>query len=117
MAGWNVAVTVFAPVIDTVQTFPATELHPLHDQKIDPASGVAVSVTTVAGTVFGTWAVQPRVEPVVQAIPGPVTVPRPVPAVRTVRSQVSGWNVAVAVFDADIVTVQTFPETVVHPLQ
>jgi uncharacterized protein YlzI (FlbEa/FlbD family) len=116
VAGWNVAVTVLAPVIETVQVFPDTVVQPLHDQKIDPASGVAVSVTAVAGEVFATWAVQPSVEPVVQAMPPPVTVPRPVPEVLAVRSHVAGWNVAVTVLAMVIETVHVFPDTAVQPL-
>jgi hypothetical protein len=115
--GWNVAVTVLAAVIETVQTFPETDVHPTQVEKRDPASGVAVSVTCVAGTVFGTWAVQPAVEPVVQAIPAPVTVPLPVPEVFAVRSQVAGPNVAVTVLAMVIETVHTFPDADVHPTQ
>ncbi len=103
-------------LIDTVQAFPATDAHPLHDEKVDPSSGIAVSVTCVAGEVFGTWTVQPAVDPVAHAMPPPVTIPLPIPAVRAVRSQVAGWNVAVTVLAPVIETVQTFPETAVHPL-
>jgi hypothetical protein len=113
--GRNVAVTVFAAVIVAVQTFPDTEVHPLQLEKNDPASGVAVSVTDVAGEVLGTEAVHPSVEPVVQEMPPPVTVPRPAPDVFAVRSQVVGWNVAVTVFAAVIETVQTFPDTLAQP--
>ncbi len=44
MLGWNVAVTVFAPVIDTVQTFPVADVQPLQLEKTELASGTAVSV-------------------------------------------------------------------------
>jgi hypothetical protein len=115
--GMKVAVTVLAPVIETVQTFPNTVVQPLHPVRIDPSSGVAVSVTAVAGEVLGTETVHPAVEPVVQEMPSPVTVPRPVPDVFAVRSQVVGWNVAVAVLAPVIVTVQTFSNTEVQPLQ
>jgi hypothetical protein len=47
---------------------------------------VAVSVTVVAGAVFGMFAVQPDVEPVVQEIPLPVTVPFPAPVGVTVSA-------------------------------
>ncbi len=117
VAGWKVAITLFAPVIETVQTFPDAEVQPLQLVKIDPASGAAVSVTAVAGDVLGTGAVHPSVEPVVQEMPPPVTVPRPLPDVFAVSSQVAGWNVAVAVFAEVIDTVQTLPDTLVHPLQ
>ena len=54
VAGPNVAVTVFAMVIETVQTFPDTDVHPSQDEKTEPVSAVAVRVTDVAGEVFGT---------------------------------------------------------------
>lgn len=117
VAGWKVAVTLLAAVIETVQRFPDADVQPLQLEKIDPASGAAVSVTVVAGDVFGTEAVQPAVEPLAQEMPAPVTVPIPLPDVFAVRSQVLGWNIAVAVFAAVIDTVQTLPDTLVHPLQ
>src|SRR5438046_50613 len=43
----KVAVTDFAAVIVTVQIVPETVLHPLQLLKVDPAAGVAASVTTV----------------------------------------------------------------------
>jgi hypothetical protein len=116
VAGANVAVAVRAPVMEIVQTFPDTEVQPLHREKTKPASGVAVSVTDAAGTVLGTLVVHPAVDPVVQATPSPETVPRPVPDVLAVRSQAAGWNVAVTVFAAVIETVQTFPESDPQPL-
>jgi hypothetical protein len=81
----NVAYTFFAPDIETVQTAPDTLVHPSQLVKLEVASGVAVSVTCVAGVVFGTFAVQPAVEPLVQEISPPATVPFPVPCVLTVR--------------------------------
>jgi len=53
----------------------------------------------------------------VQAMPGPVTVPVPVPPGVTVSRNWVGWNVAVAVRAAVIVTVHVAPLTVVHPTQ
>jgi hypothetical protein len=116
-AGANVAVAIRAPVIATVQTFPDTDVQPLHLEKTEPASGAAVSATDVAGAVLGTLAVQPAVEPVAQEMPGPVTVPRPVPEVFAVRTHWAGTNVADTVFALVIATVQTFPEIDVQPLQ
>jgi hypothetical protein len=72
--GWNVAVTVFAAVTVTVQLAPLTDVQPLQLFRIEPASGVAVSVTVPP---FATGAVQPSVEPAAHAMPGPVTVPVP----------------------------------------
>src|SRR5207244_2826904 len=43
----KVAVTDFAAVIVTVQIVPETVLHPLQLLKVDPAAGVAASVTIV----------------------------------------------------------------------
>jgi hypothetical protein len=62
-----------------VQTFPDTVVHPDHALKTELASAVAVSVTTVAGVVFGTETLQPAVDPVVQLIPPPAMVPLPLP--------------------------------------
>jgi hypothetical protein len=82
VAGWNVAVTVRARVIDTVQLAPDTEEQPIQLLKIESVPGVAVSVTVVP---FATAALQPSVEPVVQAMSPPAIVPAPVPAVTAVR--------------------------------
>jgi hypothetical protein len=43
----NVARTVFAAVIDTLQVAPATASHPTHALKLDPDAGTAASVTCV----------------------------------------------------------------------
>jgi hypothetical protein len=81
----NVAYTFLAPDIVTVQTFPETLVQPSQLVKAESSAGAAVSVNCVAGAVFGTLAVQPAVDPLVQEIPSPVTVPWPVPCVLTVR--------------------------------
>ena len=81
--GWKVAVTFFAAVMETVQLVPAYVLQPDQLLKIDDPSGVAVRVTV---SPFATGALQPAVDPEVQAMPAPVTVPAPVPAVATVSA-------------------------------
>jgi hypothetical protein len=112
----NVAVTVRAPVIATVQALPATEVHP--DQlTVEPAPGAAVRVTWVAGEVTGTSAEHPALDCHEQLTPAPVTVPVPIPLVATVSVYWLRVKVAVAVVEADIATVQTFPETLVQPDQ
>jgi hypothetical protein len=115
--GWNVAYTVRAPPTLTVQLAPETVRHPDQPAKTELPSGVATSVTSVAGLVFGMGAVHPAVEPDVQAMPGPVTVPTPVPFILTVTAHVLGTNVAVTVRAPTIETVQAFPETAVQPDQ
>ncbi len=42
--GWNVAVTVFAEAIETVQVAPLVVVHPVQLLNSDVASGTAVSV-------------------------------------------------------------------------
>ena len=73
-AGWNVAVTVFAKVMETVQLVPDTLVQPDQDLKIQSGSGAA---TTVMLPPFATCSLQSPVDPVVQEIPVPLTVPLP----------------------------------------
>jgi hypothetical protein len=105
-----VAVTLFALVIDTVQLAPDTLEQPSHDLKMAPPAGVAVSVTLPP---FANASVQSPVDPVVQAIPGPVTVP--LPEITVVSGYVEGWKVAVTLFALVTVTVQLAPDTLVQP--
>jgi hypothetical protein len=58
---------------------------------VDPLLGVATSDTTEP---FGSVALQPSVDPVVQLTPPPVTVPAPVPTTVTLSGYVAGWKVA-----------------------
>ena len=64
--GWNVAVTLFAPVIETVQLVPDTLVQPNHDLKMVPSPGAATRVTLPP---FATGSVQSPVDPVAQAMP------------------------------------------------
>jgi hypothetical protein len=77
-----------------VQVLPDGDGQPDQLAKTEFPSATAVSVTSVAGDVFGIGAVQPVVEPERQSIPPPVTAPVPVPLGFTVSGQVLGWNVA-----------------------
>jgi hypothetical protein len=109
--GWNVAVTLFAPVIETVQLVPDTLVQLVQDLKMASAPGAA---TRVMLPPFASASVQSPVEPVAQAMPGPVTVPFPDTTV--VSGYVADWNVAVTVF-ADVTdTVQPVPDTLVQPV-
>jgi hypothetical protein len=75
--GWNTAVTVFAPVIETVQLVPEDVLHPVQFLKIEPGPGAAVKLTEAP---FATASVQLRPGPVSQTVsPAPVMVPLPPP--------------------------------------
>ena len=82
MLGWNVAVTVFAPVMLTVQLVPEYVRQPDQDLRMESGPGAAVSVTV---SPFATGSVQSPPDPVAQAMPGPVTVPVPVPVATAVR--------------------------------
>jgi hypothetical protein len=121
VAGWNVALTVFAEDIETVQVRAATleVVQPVHVPRIEVPSGVAVRDTGVgAGFVFGTDFTP--VVPEEQRTPsGPETLPAPpfIDAHFTVRVNASGWNVAVTVRGAFIWTEQTPFVTEVQPDQ
>ena len=66
----------------TVQLVPDTELHPDHPLKIDEAEvGAAMSVIAAP---FGSGTAHPDDEPVLQSIPGPLTLPCPAPLMDTV---------------------------------
>jgi hypothetical protein len=100
----------------TVQTLPETVVQPAHRSNSEPASGVAVSVTTVAGFVFATEAVQVFPLQVIVA-PCARSVPFPSPMLATLSANSAGLNVAVTDLAELIVTVQTFPLNVVQPVQ
>ena len=108
----KVAVTAVAPEIVTVQAPAPEHPPPLQPLKIDPESGVAVSVTAV-----------PLVKFVVQFVPHAmpagvlVTVPLPVPALVTVRANVGTSKVAVTAVAPEIVTVQAAVPEQPPPLQ
>jgi hypothetical protein len=72
VAGWNVAVTVFAFVMVTEQLAPSTTVQPDQLLKIEPGAGAARSVTVAP---FATVVEHPVVAPGTQEIPGPLTVP------------------------------------------
>ncbi len=75
VAGWNVAVTVFAAnTFVTLHVVPETLEHPDHDLKIASGAGVALSAMLPP---FATGSLQSPVDPVVQEIPGPSIVPLP----------------------------------------
>jgi hypothetical protein len=74
VAGWNVAVTVVARVIETVQVLPENVEQPDHVLKTASGADVAVSVIIEP---FATGSAQSPVDPVVQEIPGPSIVPSP----------------------------------------
>jgi hypothetical protein len=109
--------TLRAPAIVTVQVFPDADAQPDQNASLEYASGDAVSVTTAAGEVFGTLAVHPAVEPVVQEIPPPVTVPLPAPEGVTVSAYAAGAKLAVTDRAYDIATVQVLPDTESQPVQ
>jgi hypothetical protein len=115
--GWNVAVTLLAASIATVQTFPDTVVHPVQPAKADVASGVAVSVTVTGGEVLGYETVHPAVQGMRQEIPSPVTVPFPEPPSSTVSGWLASEKLAVTNRASSIVTVQAGAVPVQAPLQ
>jgi hypothetical protein len=76
--GWNTAVNVFAPVIETVQLVPEDVVHPVQYLKIEPGPGAAVKLTEAP---FAMVSVQLTPGPVSQTVapPAPVMVPLPPP--------------------------------------
>jgi hypothetical protein len=101
----NFALTVFGVLTRTVHAVksPGTEEHPDQPLKTEPACGVALSVTVVYELLFagfGTPAVQPSSEPVVQSRPPPPIVPAPFPVVDAVSGTVLVSNFALTAFAA-----------------
>src|SRR5207245_2717860 len=108
----KVAVTAVGPEIVTVQAAVPEQPPPLQPLKIDPESGVAVSVTAVPLVMF-------VVQFVPHAMPAGVlvTVPLPVPALVTVRAEVGTSKVAVTAVAAETFTVQAAVPEQPPPLQ
>jgi hypothetical protein len=115
--GPNIALTVFVPVIDTVQRGPLVVAQPDQLRNADVSFATASRVTISAGVLFGTGPLQPSALPVVQAIGPPVTVPPPVPVVLTVSVKFAGAKDATTVFAAVIDTLQIPFRIEVHPDQ
>jgi hypothetical protein len=91
----NVAVTVWLPIIFTVQVPVPLQPLPLQPAKVEPPVGEAVSVTSVSNVKFAEHvAVQPLMPP--GAL---VTVPEPVPSITTVSvvAATGGMNAAVTI--------------------
>jgi hypothetical protein len=86
----NVAVTLFAPLIVTVQVVAAPLHAPPQLVKAAPVSGVAVRVTVEPAVWFTVQFVAP--EP--QLIPPPVTVPSPVTETPSGKSDAGGFGLA-----------------------
>src|SRR5206468_5731564 len=101
VCGVKVAVTVVAAETVTAQAPVPEHPAPLQPLKVEPAAGVAVSVTTVPLAKLAE-----QVAP--QLIPAGalVTVPLPVPALLTVSAKLGRAKVAVTVVAAKTVAVQ-----------
>ena len=115
----NVAETLFALDIVTVQVRPVPVHAPPHPLKVAPGEGVAVSVTDVPGL----WLLLQSDAPLPQLIPPPVTLPFPVTTTLSANpvappGPVPPVKVAVTVFAALIRTVQVVavpPQAPVQP--
>jgi len=105
-------VTVVAAESVTVQVPVPEQPPPLQPVKVEPAAGVAVSVTTVPLAKLAEQ-VAPQLIPAGEL----VTVPLPVPAGVTVRVKVCGEKVAVTVVAAETVTTQVPVPVQPPPLQ
>src|SRR2546427_6989810 len=95
----NVAVTVVAAESVTVQVPVPEQPPPLQPVKVEPAAGVAVSVTAVPLEKLAEQ-VAPQLIPAGEL----VTVPLPVPALLTVSAKLGRLKVAVTVVAAETVT-------------
>jgi hypothetical protein len=104
VAGWNVARTLFAAVIFTVQVSPLTELQP--DQPLNTVAELAGAAVSTTVAPFGWSTVQAVEVPAVDvhATPGPVTVPAPATVV--LSGKAAGSNVAQTPFAYVIATTQ-----------
>src|SRR5207249_4564618 len=108
----KVAVTVVAVATVTTQVPVPEHPPPLQPLKVEPAAGLAVSVTAVPLAKLAEQ-VAPQVMPAGEL----VTVPLPVPAGVTVRVKVCGVKVAVTVVAAETVTTQVPVPEQPPPLQ
>src|SRR5207253_2969690 len=108
----KVAVTVVAALRVTVQVPVPEQPPPVQPVKVEPAAGVAVSVTTVPLAKLAE-----QVAPQLMPAGALVTVPLPVPAGVTVRMKVCRVKVAVTVVAAERVTVQAPVPEQLPPLQ
>ncbi len=96
----NVAVTVLAPLMVTLQVLPRLESQPLQLVNVEFPSGVAVRVTAVP-LLYAKEHVAPQLIPLGELL----TVPPPVPFLLTVRVCCTAVNVAVTDLAAFIATV------------
>src|SRR5438094_943514 len=108
----KVAVTVVAAETVTTHVPVPEQPPPLQPLKVEPAAGVAVSVTTVPLAKLAVH-VAPQVIPAGAL----VTVPLPVPAWVTVRVKESGGEAWRAIVDAASVTALVLVPEQPHPLQ
>jgi hypothetical protein len=107
----NVALTLFALLIETVQVGLVPLQAPPHPANVAPEAGVAVSVTLAPSA----WLAVHVVAPPPQLMPPPVTVPGPL--TETVSGTALLENVALTLFDAFIRTVQVVTVPPHAPLQ
>ncbi len=108
----NVAVTLWAALITTVQVLAVPEHAPLQPAKVEPAAGAAVKVTAVP-LVNAAEQVAPQEMPAGAL----VTVPEPAPAVVSESVNDGSAKVAVTPWAALIVTVQVLAVPEQAPLQ
>lgn len=105
----NVAATVFAAVIVTVQAVPLVVSQPVQLVKLESAAGAAVRVTKVLMSYDCEQSVP-------QLMPAGLLVTVPFPVLFTVRGKVFKVNAAVTVFAASIVTAQEVPFVLLQPV-
>jgi hypothetical protein len=102
----KVAVTVLAARMVTVQVVPDTVSHPLQPARADPATGAAVSVTTVPVSYDAEQVAPQSIWEAPAGLEVEVTAPLPVPAFARVKIAVTAKLAALVAVPPGVVTLR-----------